>query len=43
MHACAARETAVCLHDVELVAGLSVWIDQLCAELATLPPARRGV
>ena len=43
VHACAAREAAVGRHDVESVAGLSVWIDQLCAELATLPPAQRGV
>lgn len=42
-HACAAREAAVSRHDVESVARLSAWIDQLRAELATLLPARYGV
>jgi hypothetical protein len=43
VHACAAREAAVSRHDVESVAGLSVWIDLLRAELATRLPAQRGV
>jgi hypothetical protein len=43
VHARAAREAAVGRHDVESVAGLSTWIDQLRTELATLLPAQRGV
>jgi hypothetical protein len=43
VHACAAREAAASRHDVESVVGLSAWIDQLRAELATLPPPQRGV
>ncbi len=43
VHACAAREAALSRHDVESMAGLSAWIDELRAELATLPQAQRGV
>lgn len=43
VHARAAREAAVRRHDIESAAGLSARIDQLCAELAGLLPAQRGV
>jgi hypothetical protein len=43
LHACAAREAAVGRHDIDSVAGLIAWIDQLRTELATLLPTQRGV
>jgi hypothetical protein len=42
VHARAAREAAVGRHDVESMADMSAWIDQLRAELATLVPAQRA-
>lgn len=37
VHVRAAREAAAGRHDVESMAGLSAWIDQLRAEFAAMP------